>query len=71
MWNYLIPVIVFLTMVVILTLLNKEDDKEKSKLNLKTITASVVVGILTFLCIKFKDHGQEPMMPGNYFDTIS
>ena len=31
---------------------------------------AIILSILVFLCMKYQDISQEPMMPGNYFDTV-
>ena len=66
MWLYVIPFVVFLLVGVLLHLYNNEEKKN----NFKAIVPAFIVSILVFIIIKFTQQTHEPMMPGNYFDTV-
>lgn len=72
MFLYIIPIIVFLIVSVSMYLIS--NDKEKSKPSViltRNILPGIVVSLLVFAIIKFKDSQlfvNEPLLGGNYFD---
>ena len=72
MFLYIIPIIVFLIVSVSMYLIS--NDKEKSKPSViltRNILPGIVVSLLIFAIIKFKDSQlfvNEPLLGGNYFD---
>jgi RsiW-degrading membrane proteinase PrsW (M82 family) len=72
MFVYLLPLFIFI--VSIITLYYISTDKEKSKPNkilLRNVLPSIVISLLVFVVIKYRDSelfNPEPLMGGNYFD---
>jgi hypothetical protein len=66
MWEYIIPIIVFLITSISIFKLKKDDEERK----IYAVVCAGITSIIAFLIIKFKDHfsTQETMMPGTYFD---
>ena len=65
---YIIPIVVFLIISISVNIYTY--DEKKPKLNIKGVLFEIILSILVFLCMKYQDISQEPMMPGNYFDTV-
>jgi membrane protein YdbS with pleckstrin-like domain len=65
---YIIPVIVFLAISICVSIYTY--DEKKPKINVQGVLFAIVLSILVFLCMKYQDISHEPMMHGNYFDTI-
>lgn len=65
---YIIPIVVFLIISISVNIYTY--DEKKPKLNIKGVLFAIILSILVFLCMKYQDISQEPMMPGNYFDTV-
>jgi hypothetical protein len=69
---YIIPIIIFL--IVSIGMYSVSNDKNKSKpetVLVRNILPAVVVSLLVFAVIKFKDSQlfiDEPLLGGNYFD---
>ena len=66
MWLYAIPFVVFLLVGVLINLYTPEEKKN----NIKAIVPAFIVSVLVFVLIKYTQQTHEPMMPGNYFDTV-
>jgi len=68
MIEYLVSVIVFLVISVSIQKINKEEDY----LKMQAILPASIVSIFIFVFIHYREHffNHEPMMSGNYFDTI-
>ncbi len=76
---YIVPIIVFLVMSFGIYFLKKDTSKDTSSKDAEKkennfvfiILPSLVVSILVYVFIKYKDHifNSEPMMSGNFFDT--
>lgn len=67
---YIIPIIVFLSISISIYILsNSKDKNEPSNIFIRNILPAIVLSILVFYFIKYKDHVEEPMMFGNYFDV--
>ena len=65
----LIPGITFLVLSILLYVIsNNEDKNELSVILTQNVLPSIVVSILTFIVIKYRDNFNEPVMKGNYFD---
>ena len=64
---YIVPIIVFSIITGIMYKMEKEPKQHK----IKVVLPGVIVSIVLFLIIKFRDNlfNNEPMMNGNYFDA--
>jgi len=63
----LIPIVTFLVSSFVMYSLSKDPDKKKKPV--KFILPSIIVSIVSFIALKYKDNmSPEPMMQGNYFD---
>lgn len=61
------PVILFVLTSFILY--NNSKDPEKKQTPMKFVFPGVIVGVLSFIALKYKDNmTPEPMMQGSYFD---
>jgi hypothetical protein len=71
--NYLlygVPFLVFLFTSIFMYTISVDKDKPKNIIS-KNILPAIVLSLLVFIIIKYKDtdhFNSEPMMPGNYFD---
>ena len=65
MWIYIIPSVIFVA--IFLALYYKEDNKEKPVI--KSVLPALMVGIIVFAVMKYKEQSAEPVMTGNYFDS--
>jgi len=72
MFLYIIPIIIFLIVSVSMYLISNDKDKSKPSVILtRNILPGIVVSLLVFAIIKFKDSQlfvNEPLLGGNYFD---
>ena len=72
MFLYIIPIIVFLIVSVGMYLVSTDKNKSKpSVIFTRNILPGIVVSLLVFAIIKFKDSQlfvNEPLLGGNYFD---
>jgi len=72
MFLYIIPIIVFLIVSVSMYLVSNDKNKSKpSVIITRNILPGIVVSLLVFAIIKFKDSQlfvNEPLLGGNYFD---
>ena len=68
---YIVPLVVFVILSTLILYIssNAETEKEGNKKYIKAIVPSVLVSILVYLFIKYRESSHEPMMPGNYFDS--
>jgi branched-subunit amino acid transport protein AzlD len=66
----IVPLIIFaITSILLWIISNSEDKNEFNVILLRNVLPAMVVALLVFITIKYKDHfSQEPMMSGNYFD---
>jgi hypothetical protein len=64
MWEYSIPVIIFL---VVYAVVYKMYEKEK-QINVKAAIPSVILSILVFCFMRYRNETYEPVMQGNYFE---
>jgi hypothetical protein len=65
----LIPGLTFLVLSVLLYVIsNNENKNEMSVILTQNVLPSVVVSVMAFLIIKYRDNFNEPVMKGNYFD---
>ena len=66
MWEYIIPIIVFLTVYLVIYNI-KEKDKD---VNVQAIAPAAILGVLVFVFMKFRHNfiTDEPTMGGNYFE---
>ena len=64
MWIYAIPSIIFVA--VFLALYYKDEKQEKPVL--KCGLPALVVSVIVFIFMKYKEQSAEPVMTGNYFD---
>jgi len=65
----LIPGLTFLVLSVLLYIIsNNENKNEMSVILTQNVLPSVVVSVMAFLIIKYRDNFNEPVMKGNYFD---
>jgi len=62
----IIPIITFIVISVSSYLYSK--DPEKKTKPVKFILPGIIVSILTYLGLKYKDNLEEPVMQGSYFD---
>jgi len=72
---YIVPVLVFLLIVSIVYYLEKDQSKKKksSFLFVRAILPGFTMALITYLLIKYKSSDlfvNEPLMKGNYFDTV-
>ena len=69
---YLLPLSVFIVISIVMYIISADEDKNDfSKILTRNVFPALVVGLLVFAIIKFKDSGMfnpEPMMKGNYFE---
>ena len=67
---YIIPLIFFVVVSILLYVIsNSEDKNEFNTILLKNVLPAVVVAVLVFIIVKYRDSfTPEPMMGGNYFD---
>ena len=72
MFLYIIPIIVFLIVSVSMYLVSNDKNKSKPGVIItRNILPGIVVSLLVFAIIKFKDSQlfvNEPLLGGNYFD---
>ena len=68
MWNYIIPFLVFVILVVSISVYTQSED-DKDFIKMKAIIASLLISIIVFVFMKYKEDVVEPMMGGNYFDN--
>jgi len=72
MFLYIIPIIVFVIVSVSMYLVSNDKNKSKpSVIITRNILPGIVVSLLVFAIIKFKDSQlfvNEPLLGGNYFD---
>ena len=72
MFVYLIVLAVFLTVSSIMYMISNDPKKSKTKtIILRNVLPGIVVSLLVFVIIKYKDSqmfNPEPLMYGNYFD---
>ena len=72
MFVYLIVLAVFLTVSSIMYMISNDPKKSKTKtIILRNVLPGIVVSLLVFVIIKYKDSqmfNSEPLMYGNYFD---
>jgi len=72
MFIYIIPLIVFLITTGIMYLLSNDPKKtDIDVILLRNALPGLVVGLLVYVIIKYKDSklfNNEPLMPGGYFD---
>ena len=72
MFIYIIPIIVFITVSVIMYIVSNDKNKSKPQtIIIRNILPGIVVSLLVFVIIKYKDtslFNHEPLMTGNYFD---
>ena len=61
---YGLPLLVFL---IICMIMYKNNEKEEVNY-IKILLPGIVITVLVFLIIKYKENVSEPMMNGNYFD---
>jgi uncharacterized membrane protein len=68
MWEYVIPVIVFLT--VYLVIYNLKDKEKEKDINVQAIAPAAILGVLVFAFMKYRHNfmTDEPTMGGNYFE---
>ena len=68
MWEYLVPLFIFLIISVSVHMYNKS--KEKQNLA-QDLLPAFIISIAVFVFIKYRDtwFAGEPMMGGNYFDN--
>jgi hypothetical protein len=68
MWEYLISVLVFL----IVSVSIQKIREEKDYLKIQAILPASIVSIFIFVIIHYRESffNHEPMMGGNYFDTV-
>jgi phosphoglycerol transferase MdoB-like AlkP superfamily enzyme len=71
MWLYIVPTVVFVVISLITYAMSKNKDKNKpGNICLHNILPAIAVSVLVFLCIMYQQNIDEPMMGGNYFDTV-
>ena len=72
MFLYIIPIIVFVIVSISMYLVSNDKNKSKpSVIITRNILPGIVVSLLVFAIIKFKDSQlfvNEPLLGGNYFD---
>ena len=72
MFLYIIPFLILVISSIIMYVVSRDVDKNKPQtILIRNILPSVVIAVLTFVIIKFKDTNlfvNEPLMNGNYFD---
>ena len=71
MWIYIIPSIIFVA--IFLALYYRENSKENSKEEkniTKCILPALMVSGIVFAVMKYKENSAEPVMTGNYFDSV-
>ena len=72
MFIYIIPIIVcIITSILMYSISNNPEKSEMSTVLGRNVLPGVVMGLLVFVIIKYKDSqmfNPEPMMYGNYFD---
>jgi hypothetical protein len=68
MWEYIIPILVFLIVSISIQKINNEE----TYLKMQAILPASIVSIFIFVIIHYRDtfFNHEPMMAGNYFDTV-
>jgi hypothetical protein len=64
MWEYSIPVIIFL---VVYGLVYKMYEKEEN-INVNAAIPSIILSIIVFCFMKYRNEAYEPVMQGNYFE---
>ena len=69
---YLLPLFVFIISSITLYYISTDKDKSKpNKILLRNVLPAVVISLLVFVLIKYRDaelFNPEPLMGGNYFD---
>ena len=71
MWIYILPIAIFF--IISLAMYGLSNDKNKNKSSnifIRNVLPAIVISVLVFVFIKYRDHFEEPMMGGNYFDTV-
>jgi len=72
MIEYVLSGIIFLFLVVFFYLLSSDKKKnEPSNIFLKNLLPAILTSVIVFVIIKYYQSTHEPVMMGNYFDTIS
>ena len=66
---YLVPAIVFVIISLSMYFISKDKEKNKTKnIVVKNILPAIVISVLAFVFMKYRDTISEPMMSGTYFD---
>ena len=66
MWEYIVPIIVFLVVYLVVYKL-KEEEKN---VNIQAVPPALILSVLVFVLIKYRYNffTYEPVMGGNYFE---
>jgi RsiW-degrading membrane proteinase PrsW (M82 family) len=72
MWKYIIPVVISVIVSLFMYFISVDEKKNNpDKIIFRNIFPGIIVGLLVFIIIKYKDSNlfnQEPLMRGNFFD---
>ena len=62
----IIPILVFIISTVLFYTFSSDSDKKKKPI--KFIVPGILISIVTFGILKYRETHSEPLMQGNYFD---
>ena len=72
MLNIIIPLVIAIITSLLMYAISADDKKNKpEKIITRNVFPGIIVGLLVFIVIKYKDSAvfnQEPLMRGNFFD---
>jgi RsiW-degrading membrane proteinase PrsW (M82 family) len=72
MWKYIIPVLITVIVSLFMYFISADEKKNKpEKIIFRNVFPGIIVGLLVFVIIKYKDSNlfnQEPLMKGTFFE---
>ena len=72
MWKYIIPVVISIIVSLFMYFISADEKKNSpDKIIFRNVFPGIIVGLLVFIIIKYKDSNlfnQEPLMTGNFFE---